>query len=73
MDKKRSFQEEGVVFKIDFEKAYNHVDWGFLDYVLEMKGFSCRWGTWKRGCLSSKTFSIIVKGNAKVGSKQLEV
>ena len=26
VDKKRSFQEEGVVFKIDFEKAYNHVD-----------------------------------------------
>lgn len=28
----------------DFEDAYDHVDWGFLDHVLERKGFSktCR-------------------------------
>ena len=34
MDEKRRSGEEGVVFKIDFEKAYDHVDWGFLDHVL---------------------------------------
>ncbi|RVW36772.1 hypothetical protein CK203_101570 [Vitis vinifera] len=46
-------REEGVVFKIDFEKAYDHVSWDFLDHVLEMKGFSLRWRKWMRGCLSS--------------------
>lgn len=30
--------KEGAVLKIDFEKAYDHVDWGFLDQVLERKG-----------------------------------
>ena len=29
MDEKRRSRKEGVVFKIDFEKAYDHVDWGF--------------------------------------------
>ena len=24
----------GVVFKIDFEKAYDYVEWGFLDFVI---------------------------------------
>ena len=32
-----------MVFKIDFEKVYDHVDRGFLDHVLERKGFSTKW------------------------------
>ena len=35
VDEKRKLREEGVVFKIGFEKAYNHVDWGFWDRVLD--------------------------------------
>ena len=45
VDEKRRSGEEGVVFKIDFEKAYDHVSWDFLDHVLEKKGFSLRWRT----------------------------
>ena len=48
VDEKRRLGEEGVVFKSDFEKAYDHVDWDFLDHVLEKKGFSPRWRTWMR-------------------------
>ncbi|RVW54237.1 putative ribonuclease H protein [Vitis vinifera] len=40
VDEKKRSGEEGVVFKIDFEKAYDHVKWDFLDHVLEKKGFS---------------------------------
>ena len=65
MDEKSWSGEEGVVFKIDFEKAYNHVDWGFLDHVLERKGFSTKWRSWMRGCLSSTSFAVLVNGNAK--------
>ena len=45
VDEKRRSREEGVVFKIDFEKAYDLVDWDFLDHVLEGKGLSLRWGS----------------------------
>ncbi|WJZ91182.1 hypothetical protein VitviT2T_010279 [Vitis vinifera] len=65
VDEKRRSGEEGVVFKIDFEKAYDHVDWGFLNHVLERKGFSLKWRFWIRGCLSSSSFAILVNGNAK--------
>ena len=65
MDEKRSSREEGVVFKIDFEKAYDYIDWDFFYHVLERKGFSLRWRSWMRGCLSSATFAILVNGNAK--------
>ncbi|RVW99862.1 Transposon TX1 uncharacterized 149 kDa protein [Vitis vinifera] len=65
VDEKRRSGEEGIVFKIDFEKAYDHVDWGFLDHVLQRKGFNQKWRSWIRGCLSSSSFAILVNGNAK--------
>ena len=65
VDEKRQSGEEGVVFKIDFEKAYGHVKWDFVDHVLEKKGFSSKWRSWMRGCLSSVSYAILVNGNAK--------
>ena len=38
MDEKRRSGEEGVVFKIDFEKAYNHVSWGFFGSCVGKEG-----------------------------------
>ncbi|RVW77863.1 hypothetical protein CK203_054361 [Vitis vinifera] len=63
-EKKRS-GEEGVVFKIDFEKAYDHVSLDFLDHVLEKKGFSPKWRKWMRDGLSTVSFAVLVNGNAK--------
>lgn len=34
---------EGVVFKIDFEKVYDYVDWDFLGFILYKMDFSERW------------------------------
>ena len=65
MDEKRRSGEKGIVFKIDFEKAYDHVSWGFLDHVLEKKGFSPRWRKWIKSCLSTVSFAVLVNGNTK--------
>jgi len=32
---------DGIIFKIDFEKAYDKLDWKFL-----IKGFSQKWCSW---------------------------
>ncbi|XP_073354001.1 uncharacterized protein [Aegilops tauschii subsp. strangulata] len=34
---------DGVVFKVDFEKAYDKVKWSFLQQALRMKGFDEAW------------------------------
>ena len=34
---------DGVVFKVDFEKAYDKVKWPFLQQALHMKGFDQAW------------------------------
>jgi hypothetical protein len=33
----------GVILKIDFKKAYDKVNWSFLQQTLIMKGFSDEW------------------------------
>ena len=33
-------KKSGVIFKIDFEKAYDKVKWSFIQQTLRMKGFS---------------------------------
>lgn len=38
----RLSKKKGAVPKIDFEKAYDKVKWGFLDFLLEKKGFDSR-------------------------------
>ena len=34
---------DGVIFKVDFEKAYDKVKWPFLQQAMRMKGFSDAW------------------------------
>jgi hypothetical protein len=36
-------KRDGVIFKINFEKAYDKVNWSFLPQTLRMKGFSQKW------------------------------
>jgi hypothetical protein len=31
---------DGVIMKIDFEKAYDKINWSFVQQTLRMKGFS---------------------------------
>ena len=52
-----------MVFKADFEKAYDSVSWGFLDYMLMRMGFCERWRKWINGCLTTATISILVNGS----------
>lgn len=51
------------LLKVDFEKAYDSVNWGFLFYMLRRLKFRERWIRWVKGCLSSASVSILVNGS----------
>ena len=52
-----------ILCKLDFEKAYDHVDWSFLLAVLGKMGFGGRWCSWIKWCLSTVRFLVLVNGN----------
>jgi len=39
-------KKDGIIFKIDFEKAYDKVKWSFVQQTLRMKRFSQKWCNW---------------------------
>jgi hypothetical protein len=55
----------GVIFKIDFEKAYDKVKWSFLQQTLRMKGFSPKWCRWIQNMVSGG--SVGIKVNDDIG------
>uniref|UniRef100_A0A453NC88 Reverse transcriptase domain-containing protein n=1 Tax=Aegilops tauschii subsp. strangulata TaxID=200361 RepID=A0A453NC88_AEGTS len=55
----------GVVLKLDFEKAYDKVNWEFLLECHKLRGFSDTWCGWIKEILLNGTVSI--KLNNQVG------
>lgn len=41
----------GVLFKVDFEKAYDKINWDFMLSVLEMKGFPEKFIQWTKSAI----------------------
>jgi hypothetical protein len=51
-----------VAVKLDMSKAYDRVDWYFLDVVMRRIGFSQVWRGLIMQCISSVHFSILING-----------
>lgn len=56
-------QKSCMVFKVDYEKAYDSVSWNFLFYMLQRMGFCSKWIQWIEGCLKSAFISVLVNGS----------
>ncbi|GJX92507.1 RNA-directed DNA polymerase, eukaryota, reverse transcriptase zinc-binding domain protein [Tanacetum coccineum] len=59
----KAHKSKAMIFKVDFEKAFDSVRWDFLDIILRNFGFGIKWRGWIQGCLSSAMGSILVNGS----------
>ena len=53
---------ECLILKVDFEKAYDSVDWSFLEYMLQRVGFVGKWIAWMKACACGGNMSVLVNG-----------
>ena len=56
-------KEQGLVCKIDIEKAYDSISWEFLYQVMNRLGFGSRWVRWIKWCISTASFSVLFNGS----------
>ncbi|KAL7590464.1 uncharacterized protein LOC111876912 [Lactuca sativa] len=49
-----------LLFKLDFDKAFDSVNWEYFDSILNQMRFGNKWRKQFRGCLSSVHASVII-------------
>ncbi|GKB00088.1 putative RNA-directed DNA polymerase, eukaryota, reverse transcriptase zinc-binding domain protein [Tanacetum coccineum] len=52
-----------MIFKVDFEKAFDSVSWNFLQDIMRQTGFGEKWRKWIGACLASASISVMVNGS----------
>lgn len=64
---KRSSRYNGLMMlKLDINKAYDHVEWNFLEAMMQKFGFSDRWICMVMMCISKVSYSFKLNGDPVV-------
>ena len=63
IDKLNSNNQEGLLLLIDFEKAFDSVEWNFLDSALEFFGFGESIRRWVKTFYQNINSSILYNGH----------
>nr|GFA45094.1 RNA-directed DNA polymerase, eukaryota, reverse transcriptase zinc-binding domain protein [Tanacetum cinerariifolium] len=59
----KSKKEQSLMFKVDFQRAFDLVRCDHLDDILVKFGFGNKWHGWIRGGLISSKASVLVNGS----------
>lgn len=60
----KRMKKELMMFKVSFGgKAYESIDWSYLDYVMEKMRFHARWRQWILECLKAASVSALRNGS----------
>lgn len=57
------FKNEFMAIKTDMSKAYDRVEWDFLEAMMRKMGFREKWIQWIMRCVRSVSYSVLINGN----------
>nr|CAD1831264.1 unnamed protein product [Ananas comosus var. bracteatus] len=55
----QSSKSQATIFKIDFERAFDHINWNFLLAILRARGFDHLWISWISNLLHSSSTAVL--------------
>jgi exonuclease III len=62
VDEARCLNKELLLFKVDFEKAYDSIDLNYLNSVMVNMNFPTLWRKWIMECVGTATAAVLVNG-----------
>lgn len=64
LKRKKTGSKWEFVLKVDMNKAYDRVEWDFLQAIMRRMGFCKGWVDWVMGCISLVAFNLQIDGRS---------
>ena len=58
----KNFKNKFMALKLDIVKAFDKVEWKFIDTVMMKMGFYSKWREWLKICICTVSYSVLING-----------